>query len=166
MGLIICCGCDRQRERQPIKRGGNVRCSNCGAYGPRIIYRRKIWLDWSEKDGLERMEARRRSYAGLRWIVESRGYKPGWASVKFKGLFGGWPDGLEEVPAYEPTQGLLDWIRRGNARWKAARKLQEKGGGVERGLYPSDEVEPSVTLACPLPPASELMTEDDWNVTL
>lgn len=169
MGLIICCACDRQRERRPIKRGGNVRCSNCGAYGPRIIYRRKVWADWAERDGLERMEARRRTFAGLRWIVESKGYKPGWSAVKFKALFGEWPDGLD-VPIYEPTQGLLDWIRRSNARWKAARKKME---GACLGVSTlNGEIEPSVTLASTRPPTfsinapSPLMTVEDWEVDL
>jgi len=30
-------------------------------------------------------------YAGLRWVVDQKGYKPGWAAQKFKTIFGKWP---------------------------------------------------------------------------
>jgi hypothetical protein len=38
-----------------------------------------------------KIEALRRTYAGLKWIGVNRKYKVGWLAIKFKTLFGYWP---------------------------------------------------------------------------
>ncbi len=151
MGLIVCCGCDRQREISPVKRI-NYNCSNCGAKKPRIIFRRKIWNNWSENTGIIKIEALRRTYAGLKWWAENKEYKPKYADAKFRSIFGNWPpDEISDVPPYSPTANLLWWIAKSNEAWKKKKRLEEKELQVEL---------PVVSLPSPL------MTDDDWSVEL
>src|SRR5215469_14670745 len=87
--LIVCLFCDRTRE--VFRSQNNMVCSNCGVRDPRIVRDHREYEDWSNKDGLPKIEAQRRVYAGLKWIRETKNHKNGYALAKFKDIFGCWP---------------------------------------------------------------------------
>jgi superfamily II DNA or RNA helicase len=49
-------------------------------------------------------------YSQLIAIAESKGYKEGWISHKYKEYFGVWPRGLENIAA-EPTKEVTDFLK-------------------------------------------------------
>ena len=154
MGLIICYSCGRQRNLPKVKRQKMV-CSNCGAHGPRLINRitsrmRLDGIDEADIEGIDLHEARARTLSGLKWIAEQKGYKPGYASAKFKSIYGSWPNGESGVPPGSPTQGLLKWIAYGNVAYKKKMRAIE-----------AQEVKPKEA-----EPTSPLMSAEDWNVAL
>jgi hypothetical protein len=158
LGLIICIACQRQRIFDPLQRL-NYYCSNCGAHHPQRIYRRKVWMDWTEKQGIIKTQAKSGIYASLRWIVAQKGYKPGWAAMKFKIIFGDWPPKeFEFIEPEVPTSILLWFIQRQNDIWKRQKRAEEKKTAADRVNLPPVEV------------ASECqpywMTDSDWDVKL
>jgi DNA repair protein RadD len=46
----------------------------------------------------------------LAWIAQDRGYKPGWASFKYKEKFGEWPRSKFAVPR-TPSPATRSWVR-------------------------------------------------------
>jgi DNA repair protein RadD len=67
-------------------------------------------------DPAERM----RWHSMLAHIAEERGYKPGWASHKYKERFHTWP--LQRHPSLmEPTPEVLSWVRSRNIAWAKRR---------------------------------------------
>ncbi len=87
------------------------------------------------------------THAGLLSIAVHRGYKPGWAAVKYKSMYGAWPP--RETPEIQnPNSELLWWIKKQNTEYAKARRAQE------------------VPAAPQAKPESGLMTEDDWRVRL
>ncbi len=69
-------------------------------------------------------------YAGLLWIVKTKGFKPGWAAYKFKELFGDWPH-LGFVEPQQPPSDLLTWIERQRRNYGARMKRKEAKGGKQ-----------------------------------
>ena len=99
-----------------------------------------------DRDGIEAEPAQHQTFSGLKGYAARRGYKPGWASMKFKELFGRWPNGESREPAAPAGHELLGWIRRQNiayAKSKGPRKIEPFPARLRRN--------PS------------LMSEDDWN---
>lgn len=47
-------------------------------------------------------------YSGFLYIAEQRGYKPGWASNKYRDKFGVWPQGLAKIPS-RPKKAVRDF---------------------------------------------------------
>jgi len=154
MPLIVCLLCDRQREVFRVQSG--MVCANCGVGDPRIVRDRRIWSDWEPKDGLPKIEAQRRTLAGLKWIQDNKGHKKGFPVAKFKDIFGDWPPReIEAVPPEAPTASLLRRIAWDNMRWKKQRRAEEKA-------------EPKVVAQFPIPPEGlpSFMNADDWAVKL
>lgn len=152
--LIVCLICDRQRK--VFDPYGISVCSNCGVTDPRIIRNRKIWQDWDNKYGVPKIEAQRRAYAGLKWLRDQKGYKNGYASAKFKGIFGYWPpQEIEDVPPSPPFAGLSRRIAVDNARWTKQKRAEERAN-------------PTVVEPLPMPADGlpSFMTADDWTVKL
>ena len=58
-------------------------------------------------------------FAELRCYANDRGFKPGWAAMKFKDKFGKWPDRSIEytAPALTVTKETLSWIKSRNIAW-------------------------------------------------
>jgi superfamily II DNA or RNA helicase len=58
-------------------------------------------------------------YAQLRCHAITKGFKPGWAAMKFKDKFGDWPDRSfdHHPPAREVTPEVASWIKAMNIRW-------------------------------------------------
>jgi hypothetical protein len=144
MGLILCIACGHQRGMSPIPRKEFI-CGKCGCRHPRLIRREKLpdMIVGGDREGIEPELAQHQAFAGLKRYAEHRGYKPGWASMKFKELFNRWPNGESREEAAPAGHELLAWIRRQNAAY--ARRMPRR-------------------LSAIVPPAeSELMTEEDWN---
>jgi DNA repair protein RadD len=65
----------------------------------------------------------------LKWWARSRDYSDGWASHKYREIYGVWPaNGMRDVPVYEPTEELLSWIRSQQIRY--AKRRQQPAHGV------------------------------------
>lgn len=62
----------------------------------------------------------REVYAGLIWIREMKGHKPGWVAWTFKELFGGWPRPQGEVKPVRPRIELEEWLAQRPKRRRAA----------------------------------------------
>lgn len=57
----------------------------------------------------------------LMWVAQNKGYKPGWAGMKFKEKFGKFPRGLDASP-WEPRPETLSWIKSRNIAWANRRQ--------------------------------------------
>ena len=145
MGLLICVVCLRQKILKPIPRRP-FRCTNCGARVVRKVRRVKVWMDLSDKPGIDPEQARLQTYSGLLWFVHSRGYKIGWAAVKFRALTSSWPP--REWSELEPGNVSLElmlWERKQQAAYAKMQRDKEK-----------------VAKAKPVEQSSPLMSEEDW----
>jgi hypothetical protein len=145
VGLLICLSCGYQREMSPIPRKEFI-CGKCGCRHPRLIRREKMpgMIVGGDRDGIDPERARHQTFAGLKRHAEIKGYKPVWASMKFKELFRRWPNGESKEPPVPPSGELRAWIRRQNiayAKSKGPRKIET----------PAPEAQ------------SKLMTDDDWG---
>lgn len=110
-------------------------------------------MDDSDKDGIERHDARVKTYGALLWYADSKGYKPGYVTAKFKQIYGCFPNGEKAAAVAEaPSSELLHWIRRGNAAYARRRREREKAE------------DPQIQL--PPPAESAFMSDDDWGVRL
>lgn len=153
MGLLICPCCGRQKEIKPLKRTAKYFCSNCGTRDL-IAYRRvKWWMDADEKPGLQVEQAQIVTFSGLLWLAVSRGYKPGWAALKFRSLLGDWPPDFARVG--EPTPPSIALVK-----W--SEKEKQRYARMQRKL----EAQRILSAAPPIEAKSELMTEADWRVEL
>jgi hypothetical protein len=144
--LIICACCGRQRNVEKRKRG-IYKCNNCGAKAARVIMRIKAWMDATDTDGVDPEIARHSTMARLKYYAEMKGYKPGWAGMKFKKLFGCWPNGESIEEPQAPTTDLMRWF------WKQAaeysREMRKREGAKAKPLPPE--------------PMSGLMSKEDWE---
>lgn len=139
LGLLCCPCCGRQKPVKPIKRGAKFKCVNCGCRSPLVLMRG----NGTERPGLDLQEAMRSTLAGLLRHAEFKGFKPGFAAVKFRELFGMWPKiKTEPEPA---AAALLLWVKRQNRAYAKARRDLEKAN--ELPLAPE--------------PISPLMTAED-----
>ena len=59
-------------------------------------------------------------YSQLVAVAESKGYKEGWTSHKYRERFGVWPRGLLDAPA-EPTKEVTDWLKSQQIRFAKRR---------------------------------------------
>ena len=153
--LIVCLICNRQSVKFWPR--GTMICSNCGVRDPRIVRDHKQIKDWSNKDGVSKIEAQRRTLAGLKWLQDTRGYKQGYASAKFRSIFGYWPQReIEDVLPEVPTAGLLRKIAVGNSQWKKQKRAEERAA--------QDFVQAVDTRIATGQPS--FMSPDDWAVKL
>ena len=94
----------------------------------------------------------RQTYAGLLWVAESKGYKHGWVSHKFRAIFGKWPRPQSKVEPVVPSRELREWLGIMKARYRAQKKREED----------------KVVVPLPMPPEGlpSFMSEEDWAVKL
>jgi len=64
-------------------------------------------------------------YSMLVWIGRERGYKSGYAAVKFKDRYGHWPRGLSEAPM-APDAAFLNWLKSQQIRWAKRRQKEDR----------------------------------------
>ena len=97
-------------------------CPSCGA-----VYKKSTIIEQVEgvlkevrgKKTAVTLEDKKEFFAGLRFIAESKGWNPGWASHKFKDKFGDWPDtATKATPASKPSAKVQGWL--------TSRKIAEK----------------------------------------
>jgi DNA repair protein RadD len=110
------------------------RCGHCGFLpqrrGDAVEYRdgdlalvdRKTRIAEKLSDPAELM----RWHSMLTHIAEERGYKPGWASHKYKERFGTWPL-LPNPSLTQPTPEVLSWVRSRNIAWAKRRAALKSG---------------------------------------
>jgi len=150
MRYVLCYCCGRQRAVERIKKGTRLICRNCGARGPRVINRRHVkwWMDVGERDGDDADEARHRLMGWLRWWAEHKRYKPGWAAVRFREMFGRRPNGEAKSEPTPPGPGLMDRIKRDNAAYAKQMRAAEKLISMTRNAERAE---------------SDLMSAEDWD---
>jgi hypothetical protein len=93
-------------------------------------------------------EAKVLTYAGLISIARERGYKIGWASVKYRAIYGVWPADDNKPEPQNPSAELAWWIRKQNIEYAKAH-------------FPREKKPPK-----PVEKKSSLMTAEDWDVNL
>ena len=59
-------------------------------------------------------------------IGQERGYKPGWASYKFKEKFGRFPHSNIVIPI-EPSPEVRSWVRSRQIAWAKAQEKAQSG---------------------------------------
>jgi hypothetical protein len=84
------------------------------------------------------MPEKRVFYAMLLGYGEEHGYKPGWASNKYRNRFGVWPQGMRNMRAIRPDGWTRSWIKTQQIAWIESKKRMEKEnagsvGGPDRG---------------------------------
>lgn len=126
--LVICQACYYRRDVQKLKRGKLV-CSNCGSHAARRVIKTKIWM-LEKVVLLNPTAARERTYGGLLWWARHKGYKDGWAAIKFRLIFGEWPKYTEAVIIVTSSE-LIRWIDKQNEIYKRMMRKQEKENGGE-----------------------------------
>jgi superfamily II DNA or RNA helicase len=120
--FVDCSGCG-------TKRMSGEACVHCGYYPKRAaeaiafqdgnlaLYDRRTGTALQTSDP----EEQRRWHAELASIAFQRGYKPGWASYKFKEKFGHWPPRIEPTPM-EPSLEVLAWVRSRTIAWAKSKR--------------------------------------------
>ena len=63
------------------------------------------------------------TFAGLLHMAEERGYSHGWASHKYREIFGVWPKGLPSI-CKEPTSELRAWVKSRNIAWANRKEVR------------------------------------------
>lgn len=67
------------------------------------------------------IEEKQRWFSGLLWYAADKGYKPGWASNKYREKFGVWPNSLAKIPA-KPGADVIGYIRHSQIKWAKSKK--------------------------------------------
>lgn len=62
-------------------------------------------------------------YSGFLHMAERRGFKDGWAAMKFKERFGAWPNGLEKRPM-TPRKAVKEFDRESMRKYRESKKAQ------------------------------------------
>lgn len=123
-----------------------MRCTACGSVAARVV--RTLKLSMMNGGQVSADIAKISLYGALISIASHRGYKRGWAGMKYRIIYGCWPDGNPEP--CNPSSELLWWLRKQNAAYAKEQHAREE-----------KPVEPSIPDR-----ESSLMTDDDWNVDL
>ena len=66
-------------------------------------------------------EEKTRWMQGLAWIGQQRGYKPGWASNKYRAKFAVWPQGVDRTPR-PPEPDIVNWVKSQQIRYAKSRE--------------------------------------------
>jgi hypothetical protein len=147
--LIICACCGRRRKIEKRKRG-LLRCTNCGAKAARVIRKIKVWMETGDFDGVEGETARHNTFGQLKEYAEMKGYKPKWADMKFKALFGRKPNGEAVEVGQAPNSELIRWCWKQASAW--AKEMRKREAANVKPLEPEKK--------------SVLMDWQDWETKL
>src|SRR5215469_12952227 len=69
-------------------------------------------------DGVRRLK-QYQVLAGLRWWAMRMNWKPGWASVCYREIYGDWPPWDLKPSPVEPPEALMEWIALRKRRTKS-----------------------------------------------
>jgi superfamily II DNA or RNA helicase len=68
-----------------------------------------------------------RWFSGFVAIGLQRAYQPGWARNQYRQKFGAWPRGLSELPAAEPGQDVLNYVKASLIRFAKSKEARRVG---------------------------------------
>jgi hypothetical protein len=141
----VCISCHHATKRVvPKGKADKLVCTICGSHVARVVkVLRQSMLNGGQ---MPREMARRLTHAGLVSIAKERGYKPGWATAKYRTIFHDWPSRQIPEPS-NPNAEILWWVRKGNIAYAKKNFPREKKKLV-------------------VEKPSELMNEADWNTDL
>lgn len=125
MAWIICISCHHAVEKKPLPRNPRLVCTACGSHVARVV--RVVKTAMFNGGQTEAGAAKVLTYAGLLSIAKERGYKVGWAGMKYRTIFGVWPK-IETEPC-NPSDELMWWIKKQNVAYAKERKKGEGGDG-------------------------------------
>jgi DNA repair protein RadD len=107
-------------------------------------------------------------YGMLKFICSERGYNPGWASNKFRELYGVWPNHYKDAPLMVPVPAIRSWIKSTQIAWARSKRNPVNGKEVVcNGPTPKHNPVPAQNTGAGrafLP--GTLMTAEDWEVEL
>ena len=73
------------------------------------------------------IEERAIMFGELKGYAQEKGYKTGWAVMKFKDRFGDWPsDDVKATPSLAPTETTRIWIEAVTRDWWRSRPRKRK----------------------------------------
>lgn len=136
---------------------GSLKCPNCGSEAARTA----PILEYSEAE-LQKFNGKHKHrraeveiftpadkaifFAELKTHGLMHGYKPGWASMKYKEMFGRWPErSIEHVaPAAEISRATARWIKSRQIAWAHSRQNKPSlRADIEAAMAASAPVEPA-----------------------
>jgi superfamily II DNA or RNA helicase len=104
------------------------KCPSCGFEARRpneveMVDGELVPLTKRTKKGVKGLEeiGRTHVYHQLLWIAHDRGYKEGWAAMKYKDAFGCWPNGISK-DVETPDGVVLSWERSQRIKWAKSHK--------------------------------------------
>ncbi len=158
---LICVACHHHAELK-AKIGAKLICSQCGSRASRRTRVLKMSMLNGGRTPAE--DARISTFAGLLSIANHRGYKRGWAAVKWRIIYGKWPDGLDPSPD-NPSPELAWWIGKQNAAYAKTKRESEVMINAGSAKAEPDNVRPQSYEAGAVIPGT-LMTQADLEVDL
>lgn len=143
---VVCVACHHYAEISPLPRYRVLRCTACGSRVARTAT--KLKSSMLNGGQTEAGEAKVLTYAGLLSIANERGYKVGWAAVKYQVIYREWPPDGDKPAPQNPSAELMWWIKQQNIAYAKAN-------------FPREKKPPK-----PVETKSSLMSSDDWEVDL
>lgn len=83
----------------------------------------------AQKVKKEQRSLEQRWFSSFVYMAERRGFKPGWADMKFKAKFGEFPKGLERR-ATTPIKAAKEWDAQQTREWRAAKKAEAQNDTI------------------------------------
>jgi len=71
------------------------------------------------------MDEKQAWYGMFEHMRLEKGYKPGWTANQYRGKFGVWPRGMDNIPAYSPTREFKNFITYQRLKYFKSKKVQE-----------------------------------------
>ena len=71
------------------------------------------------------MQQKRKWYGELLFLGDSKGYKSGWAAIKYKEKFGTWPNGLSQI-LISASPEVVSWVKSSQIRWAKSQAKQHR----------------------------------------
>jgi len=78
---------------------------------------------WKPTPLHERFGSKQQVYSELLYYCSEKGFKQGWAAMKYKDIFGKWPNNLANETK-QTSMNLRNWIREENLKWKKSQEIK------------------------------------------
>jgi len=102
--------------------GGADTCPSCGYVRDRRNMITAVPGEMVELGGSGKLKQEKRDWYGqLLFACQDRGYKPGWAAMKFKEKFGSYPNGIYADPI-PPSPEVSKWLKAQHIRFMKSRQ--------------------------------------------
>ena len=120
-----------------LKAPGISKCPMCGfvcVAQPADIAHAEGELAELKRNGRKvSFEDKRKTFAMLLSIAARRGRAQGWASWKYREMYGVWPNGISKDERAEPTTELLNWVKSRDIAFVKSRAKNETGAATTLG---------------------------------